>query len=155
MRPTSSSSCRARAAAVSLRSARYLRINGQPLPPVWDPLSGFYPVRDGWISIHCNFQNHRDAAMGRWQELYCGPTAQDHVRRMPAERSLDVVGVLVCGAVFGRGLTACGGGPESWVQDVLDVVFTGILSDAARAPAGGRAPSAMPAPAASEAPLPM
>jgi crotonobetainyl-CoA:carnitine CoA-transferase CaiB-like acyl-CoA transferase len=53
----------ARAAAVSLRSARYLRVNGKPPPPVWDPLSGFYPVRDGWISIHCNFQNHRDAAM--------------------------------------------------------------------------------------------
>jgi AcrR family transcriptional regulator len=98
---------------------------------------------------------HRDAALGPWQELYCGPTAQDRVRPMPAERSLDVVGVLVCGAVFGRGLTACGGGPESWVQDVLDVVFNGILSDAARAPAGGRVPSVMPTPAASEAPLPM
>ncbi|HZN99879.1 MAG TPA: CoA transferase [Burkholderiales bacterium] len=52
----------ARAAAVSLRSARYLRVNGKPAP-VWDPLSGFYPVRDGWISIHCNFPNHRGAAM--------------------------------------------------------------------------------------------
>jgi len=52
-----------RAAAASLRSARYLRVNGQP-PSVWDPLSGFYPVRDGWISIHCNFANHRAAALG-------------------------------------------------------------------------------------------
>jgi crotonobetainyl-CoA:carnitine CoA-transferase CaiB-like acyl-CoA transferase len=50
------------AAAVSLRSARYLRVNGKA-PAVWDPLSGFYPVRDGWISIHCNFPNHREAAM--------------------------------------------------------------------------------------------
>jgi crotonobetainyl-CoA:carnitine CoA-transferase CaiB-like acyl-CoA transferase len=53
-----------RAAAVSLRSARYLRVNGKPPPPPWDPLSGFYPVREGWISIHCNFRNHREAAMG-------------------------------------------------------------------------------------------
>jgi crotonobetainyl-CoA:carnitine CoA-transferase CaiB-like acyl-CoA transferase len=52
-----------RAAAVSLRSAAYLRINGEPPPPVWDPMSGFYPVRDGWVSIHCNFPNHRDAAL--------------------------------------------------------------------------------------------
>ena len=52
-----------RGAAVSLRSARYLRIDGKPPPPPWDPLSGFYPVRDGWISMHCNFPNHRDAAM--------------------------------------------------------------------------------------------
>jgi crotonobetainyl-CoA:carnitine CoA-transferase CaiB-like acyl-CoA transferase len=53
----------ARAAAISLRSARYLRVNGKPPPSPWDPFSGFYPVRDGWISIHCNFPNHRDAAM--------------------------------------------------------------------------------------------
>ena len=52
-----------RAAALSLRSARYLRINGEPLPPVWDPLSDFYPVRDGWIRTHCNFPNHRAAAL--------------------------------------------------------------------------------------------
>ena len=53
-----------RAAAVSLRSARYLRVNGKPPPPPWDPLSGFYRVREGWISIHCNFANHRQAATG-------------------------------------------------------------------------------------------
>lgn len=54
-----------RATVASLRSARYMRIDGQPLPAMWDPFSGFYPVRDGrWISIHCNFANHRDAALG-------------------------------------------------------------------------------------------
>jgi len=53
-----------RAAAASLRSVRYLRIDGKPPPAPWDPLSGYYPVRDGrWISIHCNFPNHRDAAL--------------------------------------------------------------------------------------------
>jgi len=51
-----------RAAAVSLRSARYLRVDGKE-PKVWDPMSGFYRVRDGWVSIHCNFPNHRDAAL--------------------------------------------------------------------------------------------
>ena len=52
-----------RHAAASLRSATYMRIDGKPLPPVWDPFSGYYPVRDGWISIHCNFVNHRAAAL--------------------------------------------------------------------------------------------
>ncbi len=53
-----------RAAAAAMRSARYLRIDGKPPPEAWDPLSGFYPVKDGrWVSIHCNFANHRDAAM--------------------------------------------------------------------------------------------
>jgi AcrR family transcriptional regulator len=95
---------------------------------------------------------HRDAALGPWQELYRGPTAQDGVRPMPAERSLDVVGVLVCGAVLGRYITECVGGPESWIQDVLDIFFNGILSDAARATAGCRVPSAMPVSEASEGP---
>lgn len=53
-----------RAAAASLRSVRYLRIDGAPPPNPWDGLSGFYPVRGGgWINIHCNFPNHRDAAL--------------------------------------------------------------------------------------------
>jgi hypothetical protein len=42
--------------------------------------------------------------------------------------------------------------PESWAQDILDVVFNGILNDATRAAAGCRVPSAMPIPAASEGP---
>jgi crotonobetainyl-CoA:carnitine CoA-transferase CaiB-like acyl-CoA transferase len=54
----------ARAAAASLRSAHYLRIDGQAPKGPWDPYSGFYPVKDGrWISIHCNFSNHREAAL--------------------------------------------------------------------------------------------
>jgi crotonobetainyl-CoA:carnitine CoA-transferase CaiB-like acyl-CoA transferase len=53
-----------RAAAASLRSARYLRIDDRPPPGPWDPLSGFYPVNgDRSVSIHCNFPHHRDAAL--------------------------------------------------------------------------------------------
>ena len=52
------------AAAASLRSARYLRVNGERAPEVWAPLSGFYPVSDGWIRFHCNFPAHREAAFG-------------------------------------------------------------------------------------------
>ena len=53
-----------RAAAASLRSARYLRIDGKTPPGPWDSLSGYYPVQDGrWVSIHCNFPNHRDAML--------------------------------------------------------------------------------------------
>jgi crotonobetainyl-CoA:carnitine CoA-transferase CaiB-like acyl-CoA transferase len=53
-----------RAAAASLRSAYYLRVDGKPPKGPWDPLSGLYPVRDGrWVSVHCNFANHREAAL--------------------------------------------------------------------------------------------
>jgi crotonobetainyl-CoA:carnitine CoA-transferase CaiB-like acyl-CoA transferase len=73
----------ARAAAISLRSARYLRVDGKPPPPVWDPMSGFYPVRDGWVSIHCNFPNHRDAA------LRVLGTAPDRAKAEAASRGWD------------------------------------------------------------------
>jgi hypothetical protein len=100
-------------------------------------------MRGTWLT-------NRDAAWGAWRELYSSPTAQNGVRPMPAERSLDVMGALVCGAVFGRGLTESGRGPECWVQDVLDVILNGILSDAARATAGCPLPSEMPTSATSE-----
>ena len=53
-----------RAAAASLRSTHYLRIDGKPPPPPWDPVSGFYPTRGGgWVQLHCNFPHHRDRAL--------------------------------------------------------------------------------------------
>lgn len=54
----------ARAAAAALRSTRYLQVDGRTPDGPRDPLSGFYRVRDErWISIHCNFPHHRDAAL--------------------------------------------------------------------------------------------
>ena len=53
----------ARRAAAAMRSARYLRIDGASPPQAWDKLSGFYRVRHGrFISIHCNFPVHAEAA---------------------------------------------------------------------------------------------
>jgi crotonobetainyl-CoA:carnitine CoA-transferase CaiB-like acyl-CoA transferase len=53
----------ARRAAAAMRGARYLRIDGKAPESLWDPLSGFYPVRDGrFVSIHCNFPVHAAAA---------------------------------------------------------------------------------------------
>jgi crotonobetainyl-CoA:carnitine CoA-transferase CaiB-like acyl-CoA transferase len=66
-------------AAASLRSATYLRVNGKSAKEAWAPLSGFYPVRDGWIRFHCNFPVHRDAAyavLGAAQERAAGEAAR-------------------------------------------------------------------------------
>jgi crotonobetainyl-CoA:carnitine CoA-transferase CaiB-like acyl-CoA transferase len=84
-------SVNARAAAISLRSTRYLRVNGKPPPPVWDPLSGFYPVRDGWISIHCNFPNHRDAALGVLGVSANRAVAEDASRTWQGEALEDAI----------------------------------------------------------------
>jgi AcrR family transcriptional regulator len=89
--------------------------------------------RRTWLTI-------RDT-LSPWQAIYRSPTKQGRAQSTPAERSLDLVSVLVCGAVFGRCLTGRGGGLEFWVQEVLDIVLSGILSDAAQATAGCRVPS--------------
>jgi crotonobetainyl-CoA:carnitine CoA-transferase CaiB-like acyl-CoA transferase len=52
-----------RAAALSLRSGRYMRIGGRPAKTDWDPIMGFYPARNGrWAMLHTNFANLRAAA---------------------------------------------------------------------------------------------
>src|SRR5690348_1974908 len=50
-----------RAAVASLRSYRYMKLDGPSQRDLMDPLSGFYRARDGdWVFLHCNFPNHRD-----------------------------------------------------------------------------------------------
>lgn len=46
------------AAVASLRSYRYLRIDGKPPADNADPLTGFYQSADQrWVYLHCNFGN--------------------------------------------------------------------------------------------------
>ena len=40
-----------------------IRPQGWPLPPLWDPVSGDYKTKDGWIRLHMNAPHHRDAAL--------------------------------------------------------------------------------------------
>jgi len=49
-----------RAAAASLKSGAYLRIDGKPPKAIWDPYSLFYPGKDGrWVRFHTNYPHHR------------------------------------------------------------------------------------------------
>jgi crotonobetainyl-CoA:carnitine CoA-transferase CaiB-like acyl-CoA transferase len=51
-----------RHAVVECRSERYLRVEGTPTPPAWDPIAGIYRTRDGrFVRLHTNFPHHRDA----------------------------------------------------------------------------------------------
>ncbi|WP_420133718.1 CoA transferase [Rhodopseudomonas sp.] len=51
-----------RNAAVECRSERYLRKDGEPPPPMWDPIAGVYQVKGGrYVRLHTNFPHHRDA----------------------------------------------------------------------------------------------
>ena len=53
-----------RQATASLRSGRYLRLAGTSVPSARNDIMGVYPTRDGrWSYLHCNFPNHRAAAL--------------------------------------------------------------------------------------------
>lgn len=40
-----------------------LRPLGWELPAVWDPITGDYRTRDGWLRLHANAPHHRDRAL--------------------------------------------------------------------------------------------
>ncbi len=55
----------ARHATASLRSSRYLKLNGEPAAGERPSVMGVYPAKNGrWSYLHCNFPNHREAALG-------------------------------------------------------------------------------------------
>jgi crotonobetainyl-CoA:carnitine CoA-transferase CaiB-like acyl-CoA transferase len=54
-----------RHAVAALRSPRYLRIDGAMPKDAFDPIGGLYQAGDQrWVFVHCNFPNHRAAALG-------------------------------------------------------------------------------------------
>jgi crotonobetainyl-CoA:carnitine CoA-transferase CaiB-like acyl-CoA transferase len=53
-----------RAAAIASRSERYLAIDGEPAPELWDKIAGTYQCGDGrWVRLHTNFPHHRDGVL--------------------------------------------------------------------------------------------
>src|SRR3981081_2539340 len=53
-----------RQATAPLRSGRYLQLAGTDVSSERNTIMGFYPTRDGrWSYLHCNFPNHRAAAL--------------------------------------------------------------------------------------------
>ena len=53
-----------RQATASLRSGTYMKMNGTPVPNGRNEVAGVYPSKHGrWNYLHCNFPNHRAAAL--------------------------------------------------------------------------------------------
>jgi crotonobetainyl-CoA:carnitine CoA-transferase CaiB-like acyl-CoA transferase len=53
-----------RDAAIEFRSERYLRVDGNPAPEIWDKIAGLYRCGDGrWVRLHTNFPHHRDGLL--------------------------------------------------------------------------------------------
>jgi crotonobetainyl-CoA:carnitine CoA-transferase CaiB-like acyl-CoA transferase len=72
----------ARQAAASLRSGRHMKLNGSAVSAEFNAVMGFYPAKDGrWSYLHCNFPNHRAAALG----VLGVPEDREAVRRAVAK----------------------------------------------------------------------
>jgi len=54
----------ARRATASLRSGKYIQLDGAGVSTERNTVMGVYPTKDGrWSYLHCNFPNHRAAAL--------------------------------------------------------------------------------------------
>ena len=53
-----------RQATASLRSSKYMTMDGKSIAAERHPLMGVYPAKNGrWSYLHCNFPNHRAVAL--------------------------------------------------------------------------------------------
>ena len=71
-----------RRATASLRSGKYMKMDGAPVPTDRNTIMGFYPAKNGrWSYLHCNFPNHRAAAL----EVLGVPEDREAVRKAVAK----------------------------------------------------------------------
>ena len=71
-----------RQATASLRSGSYLNIEGTAVPNGRNAVMGTYPAKHGrWSYLHCNFPNHRAAAL----KVLGVPEERDAVRKAVAQ----------------------------------------------------------------------
>jgi AcrR family transcriptional regulator len=75
---------------------------------------------------------HREANVERWRALYRKLIAEGRIRDMPVARITDVMSDLVYGTMFTNYFTGPRKPPAAQAQEILDVVFHGILTDAER-----------------------
>ncbi len=76
---------------------------------------------------------YRDRQADLWRGLYAGLIAAGRVRPMPVDRIRDVFSQVLYGTVFTNYFAGPQKTPESQAEEIIDIVFRGILSDAERA----------------------
>lgn len=80
---------------------------------------------------------YRERNAVQWRALYRSLMDEGRLREMPVERISDVVSNLVYGTMFTNYFAGQRKSSEEQAQDILDVVFLGILSDRERRRPGG------------------
>ncbi len=73
---------------------------------------------------------YRERNAERWRGIYRGLIAAGRLRSIPVERIRDVMSQLLYGTMFINYFSGQAKSVDIQAQDILDVVFNGILSDA-------------------------
>lgn len=76
---------------------------------------------------------HRDASLGPWQDLFRGLIRQGIIRRIPVERITNVISDLLYGTMFTNYFAGRKKSLASQCEDVLDILFRGLLASPAEA----------------------
>lgn len=74
------------AASLSMTASQYLTVNGEK-PLGWDPLTGYFQTKDGWVYLHCQFPHLRDGLLA----AFGWPNDPDHVRAALASMAAQEV----------------------------------------------------------------
>jgi AcrR family transcriptional regulator len=78
------------------------------------------------------YLEHCEANVGRWRAFYQDLIAAGRVRDIPTERITNVVSDLLYGTIFTNYFAGQRKPPEEQAEDILDVVFHGILTEPER-----------------------
>jgi AcrR family transcriptional regulator len=75
---------------------------------------------------------HRDANVERWRAAFRALIATGRVRDVPVERITDVLSDMLYGRMFTNYFVGSTRSPEQQAQDIFDIAFYGLLSEAER-----------------------
>jgi AcrR family transcriptional regulator len=78
------------------------------------------------------YYEHLEVNVERWRALYRRLIGEGRVRNMPVERITDVMSDLLYGTIFTNYFSGRSKSLEAQAQDIVDVVFCGILSASER-----------------------
>ena len=75
---------------------------------------------------------HREKNLARWQQLYQSLMEAGRVRPMPVQRITSVISDLIYGTMFSNHVAGRQKGLREQADDIVNIVFRGILSDSER-----------------------
>jgi crotonobetainyl-CoA:carnitine CoA-transferase CaiB-like acyl-CoA transferase len=109
-----------RQATASLRSGHYLVMEGQPVDFGRHTIMGVYPAKNGrWNYLHCNFPNHREAAL----KVLGVPEDREAVRKAVAQWDAQELEEAIIAAKGAGGMVRT---MAEWAQHPQGIAVAGL-----------------------------